>query len=68
MTTNDMYTPAELDAECDDAVDLITKSRAWRRVAAMSLLGAALLALLGMTYAMYSRTPDAPSFRTGTSR
>jgi hypothetical protein len=68
MTTTHIYTPAELDTECDDAVDLITKSRARTRVAVLSLLGAALLGLLGMTYAMYSRAPVAPSSRTGMSR
>lgn len=68
MTATRIYSSTELDTECDDAVDVITKSRARGRIAALSLLGAALLALLGMTYAMYSRTPVAPPFPIETSR
>jgi hypothetical protein len=61
-------TPADLDAEYDAALSHIKKLRARGKFTAMSLLGAALLALLGMTYAMYARAPAAPSFRTGTSQ
>ncbi|HEY3501024.1 MAG TPA: hypothetical protein VGK73_40300 [Polyangiaceae bacterium] len=32
------------------------------------LLGAALLALLGVSYALYARAPDAAPVRVGTSR
>ena len=69
MTTTRIYdTPANLDAEYDAALNLIRKLRARGKVTALSLLGAALLALLGMTYAMYARAPAEPSFRMGTSR
>lgn len=66
-TTTPLYSP-NLDAEVDDAVDFITKQRARRKFAALSLLGAVLLALLGATYAMYARAPaNTPPFRAGTS-
>lgn len=68
MTATHLYTSAELDAENDGALAIIRRQRARGKVAALSLLGAALLALLGATYAMYARTPTTPSFRTGTSR
>lgn len=68
MTATRTYdTPRDLDAEFDTALNHIKKLRSRGKVAAMSLLGAALLALLGMTYAMYAKAPAAPSFRTGTS-
>ncbi|HEX6271448.1 MAG TPA: hypothetical protein VFZ53_00340 [Polyangiaceae bacterium] len=67
MTTIPLHSP-NLDAELDDAVDFITKQRARRKFAALSLLGALLLALLGATYAMYARAPaSSPPSRAGTS-
>jgi hypothetical protein len=60
-------TSRDLDAEFDTALNHIKKLRSRGKVAALSILGAALLALLGMTYAMYARASAAPSFRTGTS-
>ena len=70
MTTPAMYdASADLDAESDHALDLIRKQRGRRKFAALSLLSAALLALLGATYAMYARSPVAPApVRMGTSR
>ena len=45
------------------------KHRARFRLATLSLLSAALLALLGLTYARYAKTQaDTPPFRMGTSR
>jgi hypothetical protein len=62
-------TAAELDAYNDDALGLMNKQRTRAKVAALSLLGAALLALFAATIAMYARSPEkAPPFRTGTSR
>ena len=69
MATHIADSPTELDAYYDDALGLINKQRSRAKVAALSLLGAALLALFGATIAMYAGSPDvAPSFRTGTSR
>lgn len=70
MTTTQIDdTKAELDAYYDDALRLINRQRSRTRVAVLSLLGAALLALLGATFAMYARSPANPApFRTGTSR
>lgn len=68
MTTTHLHlTPAELDAAYDDALSVIEKKRARGKFVALSLLSAALLALLGATYAMYARAPETPA-RTGTSR
>jgi hypothetical protein len=68
MNVTRIHDTSDIEAEYDAALNHVTKFRARGKVAAMSLLGAALLALLGMTYAMYARAPAAPSFRTGTSQ
>jgi len=70
MTTPGMYdTSADLDAEVDHAPDLLSKRRARGKLVTLSLLSAALLALFGVTYAMYARTAaDTPPVRMGTSR
>lgn len=60
--------PDDLDLQTSLAVTQITRERARRKVLALSLLGGALLAWLGMTYAMYgSTTGKAPVYRIGTS-
>lgn len=57
------------DDDYERALKLIGKQRSRGRVAALSLLTAGLLSLLGATYAMYARTPaNTPAIRTGTSR
>jgi hypothetical protein len=66
-TTHRYDVSMALDAEDDNALALIKKYRSRGKLAAFSLLGALLLALLGATYAMYGAS-DEPSFRTGTSR
>ena len=70
MTTTATFdASAELDAESDNALHLIRTQRAHRKFAVLSVLGAALLALFGLTYAMYARTPADPQpVRMGTSR
>ena len=61
------------DASADANLELVgslnpNKHRARWKLATLSLLSAALLALLGVTYARYANTPDTPPFRMGTSR
>lgn len=70
MTTPGMYdASADLDAYSDHALHLIRKQRTRGKLATLSLLSAALLALFGATYAMYARTPaNTPPVRMGTSR
>jgi len=68
MTATRIYDTPDIEAEYDAALNNVTRWRARGKVAAMCLLGAALLALFGMTYAMYAKAPAAPSFRTGTSQ
>jgi hypothetical protein len=60
--------PDDLDLQTSLAITQITRERLQKKVLALSFLGGALLALLGMTYAMYSRTPANPGSATGTSR
>jgi hypothetical protein len=68
-TTHIDDTKADLDAYYDDALGLINKQRSRTKVAVLSLLGVALLALFGATFAMYARSPaNAVPFRAGTSR
>jgi hypothetical protein len=59
--------PDDLDIQTSLAIDQITKERLQKKVLALSFLGGALLALLGMTYAMYARAPANPGEPTGTS-
>ena len=59
---------SDLDPQFERALGLIHKQRARGKVAALSLLGVALLALFGAIYAAYSRAPaDPPPVRMGTS-
>jgi hypothetical protein len=44
--------PDDLDLQTSLAIGQITRERFQRKILALSFLGAALLALLGMTYAM----------------
>jgi hypothetical protein len=66
-TTHRYDVSVALDAEDDDALELIEKYRSRGKLAAFSLLGALLFALLGATYAMYGAS-EQPAYRTGTSR
>jgi hypothetical protein len=60
--------PDDLDLQTSLAVSRITRERAQMKILALSVLGAALLAWLGMTYAMYATVSAAtPIFRLGTS-
>lgn len=69
MATTGMYdASADLDAESEHALDLIKKQRSRRKLVMLSLLSAALLALLGVIYAYAKTLPDTPPVRMGTSR
>jgi hypothetical protein len=69
MTQSSTYdASADLNLELDGSLHP-KKHRARFKLATLSLLGAALLALLGLTYARYAKTQaDTPPFRMGTSR
>jgi hypothetical protein len=61
--------PDDLELQTSLALEHITKERLRRKVLALSFLGGALLALLGMTYAMYARTPaTGPASGTSSGR
>lgn len=69
MTTRDMYAASADLAESDHAPRPNGKQRTRNKLAMLSLLSAALLALFGATYAMVARAPaDTPPVRMGTSR
>jgi hypothetical protein len=56
------------DLRLDDAPTVLGRRRARGKFAVMSLLGVALIALLGVTCSMHSRARDAAPVRMGTSR
>ena len=68
MTTTSAYDDSpERDPQYERALELVRKQRS-RKVTALSLLGAALLALFGAAYAAYSRSlANTPPVRMGTS-
>jgi hypothetical protein len=51
----------QLDTQVDQAVERITKERSRKQATAIGLLAAAVVAILGLTYAMYTYTPGSVS-------